>query len=126
VKSGSWDGSSFVPFIPDEAFPDPFDIITGAGGEIIQIAPENFGLSQNYPNPFNPTTAIGYQLPKASYVNLAVYDVSGRKVFELAEGLRAAGVHEVTFDAVNFASGLYFYRLEAGDFKAVRKMVLIK
>jgi hypothetical protein len=88
--------------------------------------PDNYSLSQNYPNPFNPTTAISYQLSAASLVNLSVYDISGRKVAELVNGMRDAGSHSVTFDASKLASGIYLYKLQAGDFTATQKMVLLK
>ncbi len=79
-----------------------------------------------HPNPFNPITAISFQLSAVGYVNLAVYDAQGRQVAELINGWRNAGVHEVTFDASNLASGLYIYRLQADDFTATGKMVLMK
>jgi hypothetical protein len=126
VKSGTYDGSAFVPFIPAEEFPDPFAIISGGEDLALKTLPTEYTLEQNYPNPFNPTTSIHYQLAANSFVNLAVYDVSGRLVADLVEGMREAGVHEVTFDASHLASGIYFYRIEAGDFSAVRKMVLMK
>jgi hypothetical protein len=88
--------------------------------------PNVYSLEQNYPNPFNPTTSISYQLSAISHVNLSVYDVSGRRVSELINGWRDMGVHEVTFDAAKLASGLYFYRIEAGQFEDVKKMVLMK
>ncbi len=91
-----------------------------------RMIPEEFSLSQNFPNPFNPTTVIGYQLPVNSLVNLTVYDISGRKVTELINGWRDAGIHEVTFDASYLGSGIYLYRLEAGDFTASGKMLLLK
>ena len=99
-------------------------------------SPSNFHLSQNYPNPFNPTTVISFQLPVASFVKLEVFDICGRKVIMsgsgaipttvLVDGWRDAGHHEVTFDGSNLASGIYIYRLQAGDFTAVQKMVLMK
>jgi hypothetical protein len=79
-----------------------------------------------HPNPFNPTTTISYQLSAASRVNLSVYDITGRKVAELVNGWRDAGMHEVTFDASSLVSGVYLYHLEAGQFKAHGKMVLMK
>jgi len=85
-----------------------------------------FAVAQNYPNPFNPTTTINFALPEASHVKLVVYDLQGRMVAELVNGTRDAGVHEVTWDASDLASGLYFYRITAGDFNAVKKMMLVK
>ena len=85
-----------------------------------------YGWVSNSPNPFNPSTVISYQWPVADIVKLAVYDITGRKVTELVNGWRNAGVHDVTFDASHLASGVYLYRLEAGDFNASGKMVLMK
>ena len=78
------------------------------------------------PNPFNPKTVLSYQLPVASFVNLTVYDISGRSVATVVDGWREAGSHEATFDGSNLASGIYVYRLEAGNFSAVKKMILMK
>jgi hypothetical protein len=88
--------------------------------------PQQCILFGNYPNPFNPTTAISYQLPAKGFVNLSIYDISGKKVAELVNGIREASTHEVTFDGSGLASGVYLYRLEAGDYSAVQKMVLLK
>ncbi len=88
--------------------------------------PFEFSTVSARPNPFNPTTAISYQLSAVSYVNLAVYDVSGRKVVDLVNGWRDAGVHEVTFDGSKLASGIYIYRLNAGGYTTSGKMVLMK
>ncbi len=92
---------------------------------VIPIAPE-YLLSQNYPNPFNPTTVLSFQLSISSRINIAVFDISGRKVKELVNGWRDAGVHEVTFDGTGLASGIYVYQLQVGDFTASGKMVLMK
>ncbi len=88
--------------------------------------PLTSSLDQNYPNPFNPTTVLSYQLSVVSNVNLTVYDIQGRLVAELVNGWRDAGYHEVTFDASHLASGVYIYRIQAGDFNAISKMVLMK
>lgn len=88
--------------------------------------PSSFCLFPCHPNPFNPSTVIGFVLPKATHVNLIVYDLQGRAVCELVDGIRHAGVHEVTWEASDRASGIYFYQIEAGGFNAVRKMVLVK
>ena len=83
-------------------------------------------LEQNYPNPFNPATTISYSIPKESQVSLKIYDVMGREVDELVSGRQTAGSYTVDFDAASLASGTYFYKLTAGDFISVKKMVLLK
>ena len=88
--------------------------------------PENYLLSQNYPNPFNPETVIRYSIPQAEEVSLVVYNLIGEKVALLINGNMPAGNHRVTWDASNFPSGIYFYRLQASDFVQTRKMVLLK
>ncbi len=88
--------------------------------------PRTFELLQNYPNPFNPTTVISYQLPVSSEVSLKIYDMLGRQVATLVEGRQEAGRYQVSFNAVQLASGLYFYRLQAGTFTQTRKMMLLK
>lgn len=89
-------------------------------------SPGEFTLLSAYPNPFNPAAAIGFALPEASRVTLSVYDVSGRQVATLVNGWRDAGLHEASFDASGLASGVYIYRLEAGEFAMQSKMVLMK
>ncbi|MBL7191963.1 T9SS type A sorting domain-containing protein [bacterium] len=88
--------------------------------------PATFELLPVYPNPFNASTAISYQLLAVSYVNLTIYDVTGREVARLVDGFRPAGMHQTVFDEKDLASGIYFARLQAGDFKQTRKMVLVK
>jgi len=90
------------------------------------VIPEVYSLGQNYPNPFNPLTTISFGLPEAAHVRIAVYDLLGRQVALLVNGYREAGMHEVSFDAADLSSGLYVYRIEAGDFTAVKKMILMK
>lgn len=92
----------------------------------VEALPDAYALEQNYPNPFNPATTICFALPEAGKVTLSVYDIAGRLVAALVDGHRTAGVHEVSFDAANLASGIYVYRLEAGQFTASGKMVLMK
>ena len=88
--------------------------------------PTSYSLSQNYPNPFNPTTTIEFSLAKASKVQLSVYNMLGQKVATLVNGHRNAGHYKVTFDASDLPSGVYFYKLVAGDYQAIHKMVLTK
>ncbi|MFW5972439.1 MAG: T9SS type A sorting domain-containing protein, partial [Bacteroidota bacterium] len=85
-----------------------------------------FALSQNYPNPFNPATLIEYSVPAAGKVTLEVFDMLGRKVATLVDGQMPAGVHGITFEAAGLSSGLYLYRLSAGNHVATRTMMLIK
>jgi hypothetical protein len=107
-----------------------YDPVTGnligvksVSGEI----PNSFSLQQNYPNPFNPSTNIRFDMPKNDYVTLKVYDIIGREIRTLLKNeYVSAGVKEVVFDGSDVASGVYFYRIEAGDFKATKKMMLVK
>lgn len=86
----------------------------------------SFELKQNYPNPFNPVTTIQYVLPQRSYVQLVVYDRTGRIVRVLVNGMQNSGMHRIQFQPQNLASGIYFYRLTDGIHRAVRKMLLVK
>jgi hypothetical protein len=88
--------------------------------------PSAFSLAQNYPNPFNPSTVIRYQVPEAGDVKLVVVDMLGREVAVLVNERRSAGVHEVTFDGAGLPSGVYFYRLQAGDVAQTRKLLLVR
>ncbi|MBL8016320.1 MAG: T9SS type A sorting domain-containing protein, partial [Ignavibacteria bacterium] len=88
--------------------------------------PVKFELGQNYPNPFNPVTNIRYSVPRQSLVKLVVYDILGREVKTLVNEMRTAGTYEAVFDASQFASGVYFYRMESGDFTDVKKLVILK
>jgi hypothetical protein len=88
--------------------------------------PNRIALHQNYPNPFNPTTVINYELPKGEYVRLAVYDMLGREVATLVNGAQEAGYKSVEFSAANLPSGIYTYRLTAGTYVEVKKMLLLK
>ncbi|GIK59529.1 MAG: hypothetical protein JETCAE03_06600 [Ignavibacteriaceae bacterium] len=90
------------------------------------VGPKEFKLEQNYPNPFNPSTVISYQLPVVSNITLKVYDILGSEVITLVNEQQEPGYYEVQFNAANIASGMYVYRLQAGDFISVKKMLLIK
>jgi photosystem II stability/assembly factor-like uncharacterized protein len=91
-----------------------------------KISNRNFILFQNYPNPFNPTTTINYSVPKASFVRIKVYDLLGREVETLVNGEKPAGNYSVQFNGSNLASGIYFYRMQAGDFVQTKKTILLK
>jgi hypothetical protein len=88
--------------------------------------PDRFELFQNYPNPFNPATVIKYDLPKSTRVTLKIYDVLGREAATLKNGEERAGNKSAEWNATHFASGVYYYRLQAGDFTATRKLLLLK
>ncbi len=100
--------------------------VTGVKQSRVIGLPSEFSLYQNYPNPFNPVTTIHYSLPKASHVLLAVYNVLGQVVATLVNETEQAGYKSVTFNGNNLASGLYFYRLQAGTYTATKKLVLLK
>ncbi|MCH8306022.1 MAG: T9SS type A sorting domain-containing protein, partial [Candidatus Marinimicrobia bacterium] len=88
--------------------------------------PLSYRLKQNYPNPFNPATQIEFSLPVSSKVSLVIYNLLGQEIARLIDGEQAAGVHSVTWEATNLATGIYFYRIQAGDFVQTRKMLLLK
>ena len=88
--------------------------------------PMSYALFQNYPNPFNPSTTIRFQLATKSRVTLKVYDILGREVETLVDGALDTGLHQVSFEASRFASGVYFYRIQAGSFAATKKLILLK
>ena len=108
-------------------------IITDANGLMMSksfifsyTGPKEFKLEQNFPNPFNPTTKIQYQLPQDSRVTLKVYDILGSEVATLVNEEQEAGYKEVQFTGNNIASGMYVYRLQAGDYISTKKMMLLK
>ena len=101
------------------------NILTGIG-EKQQSVPLTAQLSQNYPNPFNPSTTIRYDLPQKSHVTLSVYNVLGQQVSILVQGEQESGYHEVRFDGSNLASGVYFYRLQAGTSVETKKLLLLR
>jgi hypothetical protein len=110
---------------------------TGSGGTMTAMClvgiepvsneiPEVFSLMQNYPNPFNPVTTIKYGIPKTSNVILRIYDVLGNEVRTLINEKKSPGVYSESFNSENLSSGVYFYKIEAGDFTDVKKMLLVK
>ena len=94
--------------------------------ELNAPSPVKYSLAQNYPNPFNPTTKIRYAIPKAGNVTLKIFDILGNEVSTLVNKFQKAGHYEVDFSAGNLASGIYFYRIQSGEFSAVKKMLLLK
>ncbi|MBZ0203547.1 MAG: T9SS type A sorting domain-containing protein [Ignavibacteria bacterium] len=93
---------------------------------IHQEIPLDFVLSQNYPNPFNPVTNIKFAVPRSSFVKLVVYDISGQEIETLVNQNMSSGSYNADWNASNFSSGVYFYRIEAGEYSDVKKMILVK
>ncbi|MBN2364763.1 MAG: T9SS C-terminal target domain-containing protein, partial [Calditrichaeota bacterium] len=102
-----------------------FGILTGISDNR-GLIPVEYNLEQNYPNPFNPVTTIAFSLPEARFVSLKIFNILGEEVASLMNQEMAAGVHNIRFDARNLVSGMYFYRIEAGSFREVRRMMLVK
>ncbi|MCX7833584.1 MAG: T9SS type A sorting domain-containing protein [Ignavibacteria bacterium] len=105
------------------------DVFVGNPAGINQVGngiPKTYELKQNYPNPFNPSTTIRFDIPKRSNIKLVIYNSLGQEIIVLDEGSRDAGTYEYKFDAVNLPSGIYFYRLFAGEFIDTKKMILVK
>jgi hypothetical protein len=109
-----------------------YDIVTVKYSQPVSVnnhnsnLPVKFELYQNYPNPFNPKTIINYDLPKDSYVKIKVTDMLGREVATLVNQPMKAGENKVEFDGSNYPSGVYFYKLQAGDFTQTKKLILLK
>ena len=107
-------------------------LLKGVSGQTLGIeqigskVPTEYTLEQNYPNPFNPQTNIEFGIPKASFVNLSVYNISGKKVASLYENNLAAGRYSFRFMSDGLSSGIYFYKLTAGDFSEVKRMIVVK
>ena len=103
----------------------------GPVGRVVSVdgnreIPPRYALGQNYPNPFNPSTTIRYDLPKHSQMTLTVFNTLGQSVSTLVNGEMEAGYHEVRFDASGLSSGVYFYRLKAGDYVESKRLLLIR
>ncbi|MFA5404149.1 MAG: T9SS type A sorting domain-containing protein [Ignavibacteria bacterium] len=103
-----------------------FTIRTIGVKQISSEIPNSFKLLDNYPNPFNPNTIIRFQIKDTRFVSLKVYDLLGKEISILVNEKKSPGIYEVNFNGSNFASGVYFYRIQTGDFMQVKKMLLIK
>ncbi len=101
------------------------DIVTSVD-EFENTIPNKFELSQNFPNPFNPSTKINYSVPQISFVTLKVYDILGKEVSTLVNEEKTIGNYEINFDANNLSSGVYFYRMQAGEFSETKKFILLR
>jgi hypothetical protein len=105
-------------------FSEPVQV--GGVTDVRDEVPTAYGLAQNYPNPFNPSTTIRYGLPARSHVTLSVFNTLGQQVSVLQNGEQESGFHEVRFDAANLSSGVYLYRIQAGNFVQTRKLLLVR
>ena len=130
--------------VPDEEIRTLSSVLTIIDGEFVHAAkefaylvtsvrdlgtpfiPETFVLFQNYPNPFNLTTIIKYEIPKSSFVTLKVYNIAGQLIATLVDGQKSAGRYAVKWNAANVSSGVYIYRITAGDFSDVKKSIILK
>lgn len=101
-------------------------VVKLATGYVNNETPVKYYLSQNFPNPFNPVTKVNYGVLKASNVKITVFDMLGREIASLVNEYQTAGNYFATFDATKYSSGIYYYKIEAGDFVEVKKMSLIK
>jgi len=120
---------NFIPFISTGPVPpggEQESSPTNIENENTAQAPTQYVMHHNYPNPFNPTTTIKYSIPRESFVSLKIYNLTGEEIETLVDEQKSIGNYEVDFDASKLPSGLYFYRLQAGDFVDTRKMVLMK
>ena len=122
-------GDPSSPYDPDSTIVDMgcfyYDQSVGID-EFDEILPNDFSLSQNYPNPFNAVTIIKYELPLQSHITIEIFDLLGRRVNSLQDGILPAGYHQATWNADDLPSGMYFYRIQAGEFAETRKMILLK
>jgi hypothetical protein len=105
--------------------------VTGFNLSKVPEIPLTYSISQNYPNPFNPLTSISYEIPKESFVTISVYNLLGQKVADLVSEMHPAGYHNVMWNSMDMSgkpvsSGMYIYTIQASDFRAVKKMVLMK
>jgi hypothetical protein len=120
-----------IAFLQNDANKEVFNVgkgsfnPTGISNQNSEI-PEAYSLSQNYPNPFNPSTNVELRIPKDGFVTLKLFDALGREVQNLVEGTFKAGSYKIFIDGSSLSSGLYFYKMTAGEFTSTRKMMLIK
>jgi hypothetical protein len=135
LQNGAQHGGKYLEVWSEDvvSFPQSFDAARAAGYFTVTglhtqppVAPADYVLEQNYPNPFNPVTTIRFALPRRARVTLSVYSTPGQLVSLLVNGEEEAGYHEVRFDGGRLASGVYFYRMQSGNFVQTRKLILQK
>jgi hypothetical protein len=101
-------------------------LISDVDEDLTAIIPDDFVLFDNYPNPFNPTTTIQYGLPHPCHITLGIYNMLGQQIADLVDEKQAAGMHRIVWDASNVNSGVYFFRIQAGTWQKVKRMILMK
>lgn len=119
-------GVNWATYMGDGSRNRIIDFIVGDIEDNTSEVPEEFSLRQNYPNPFNPATVIEFDIPEETAVTIVIYDILGNKVSEPVNSTMNPGTYKLTFDASGLASGIYFYRLTAGSFTAIKKMMLLR
>jgi hypothetical protein len=117
---GNEAGEFGVGYAYADAEPDALEEI------VYGVYPDGFDLKQNYPNPFNPSTTIEFTLPKSEFIELKFYNILGKEVSKIVSKKLNPGNYTYTFDGKNLASGVYYYQLVAGDYREVKKMILLK
>jgi len=122
--AGSSSGSGFI--VSSGFWQMPGILVATSVEQTDPEVPGEFSLEQNYPNPFNPATVIQFSLPQTAEVQLKVYDMLGREVATLINEQKSAGSYQVNFDAASLSSGVYFYRIVAGNFVETRSMTFVK
>jgi hypothetical protein len=100
--------------------------LAGTRDVVLQAAATDFALTQNYPNPFNPTTTISYSIPRKGLVKLAIFNILGNEIRTLVAEEMPAGTHQFQFDGRDLVSGVYYYKLEAGEFSEMKKFIILK
>lgn len=137
-ETGNDSDGDCIPYIPEQAdnLPPVFaeeatlylNAITSTNDNEALIS--DYKLNQNYPNPFNPNTVISYELPENNYVTIKIYNLLGSEVATLMNGYQTSGAHKVTFNASSsgsrLASGIYLYKIQAGNFASTKKLMLLK
>ncbi len=104
---------------------DSTNVVVGLS-EMDNVTPEVFSLKQNYPNPFNPLITIKYTLPKSEKIKIEVFNLLGQSIVTLLNKKMPAGLREIDFTAMDLPSGVYLYRIEAGKFREIKKMILLR
>jgi hypothetical protein len=126
INSSDLFGGGSVSISPEVCQPDICSDLTSIIERDLKLQIENYKLSQNYPNPFNPGTTIRFEIPETNEVTLKIYDMTGREVANLINEVKNAGMYNIKFDGSHLSSGIYFYRLQAGSFVKVKKLILMK